>query len=36
MTLKNLITHQFELTEINKAIDLFRSGKTGRIILKMN
>jgi len=36
MTLKNLVTHEFDLTEVNKAIDLFRSGKAGRIIIKMN
>ncbi|MDB9983214.1 zinc-binding dehydrogenase [Candidatus Pelagibacter sp.] len=30
------ITHEFELAEINKALDLFRSGKAGRIILKIN
>jgi Zn-dependent alcohol dehydrogenases, class III len=35
MSLKNLITHQFNLNEINKAIKLFRSGNTGRIIIKM-
>ncbi len=36
MTLENIITHEFDLTEINSAIDLFRSGKAGRIIIKMN
>ena len=36
MSLKNLITHEFNLAEINKAIDLFRSGKAGRIIIKNN
>ena len=36
MTLENLITHEFKLTDINKAIDLFRSGTAGRIIVKMN
>ena len=36
MSLKNLITHEFDLAEINKAIDLFRSGKAGRIIIKNN
>jgi|TARA_B110000116_G_C16796023_1_gene566774 S-(hydroxymethyl)glutathione dehydrogenase / alcohol dehydrogenase len=35
MTLKNLITHQFNLSEINKAVSLFRSGNSGRIIIKM-
>jgi len=36
MTLENLITHEFKLSEINKALDLFRSGKAGRIIINMN
>jgi Zn-dependent alcohol dehydrogenase len=36
MTLENLITHEFKLSDINKALDLFRSGKAGRIIIKMN
>ncbi len=36
MTLENLITHEFKLTDINKAIDLLRSGTAGRIIVKMN
>jgi len=36
MTLENLITHEFELTDINKAIELFRSGKAGRIVIKIN
>ena len=36
MTLENIITHEFNLTEINRAIELFRSGKAGRIIIKMN
>jgi len=36
MTLKNIITHEFNLSEINRAIDLFRSGKAGRIIIKMD
>ena len=35
LNLKNLITHEFELTDINKALDLFRSGKAGRIIIKI-
>ena len=34
MTLKGLITHEFALEEINDALDLFRSGEAGRIILK--
>jgi S-(hydroxymethyl)glutathione dehydrogenase/alcohol dehydrogenase len=36
MTLENIITHEFDLAKINSAIDLFRSGKAGRIIIKMN
>jgi S-(hydroxymethyl)glutathione dehydrogenase/alcohol dehydrogenase len=36
MTLENLITHEFKLTDINKAIELFRSGKAGRIVIKIN
>ena len=35
MSVKNLITHQFNLSEINKAITLFRNGNCGRIIIKM-
>ena len=36
MTLDNMITDAFKLTEINSAIDLLRSGKAGRIVIKMN
>ena len=36
INLDKLITHQFDLSEINKAINLFKSGKAGRIILKIN
>jgi len=36
ISLEKLITHEFNLSEINKAIDLFRSGKAGRIILKIS
>ena len=36
MSLKNLITHQFKLDEINSAIKLLRSGNSGRIIIKMS
>ena len=36
INLNNFITHEFELSEINKAINLFRTGKAGRIILKIN
>ena len=30
------ITHEFDLTEINEALNLFRTGKAGRIIIKIN
>ena len=36
MTLENLITQEFNLSEINKALDLCRSGKAGRVVIKMN
>ena len=36
ISLEKLITHEFDLSEINKAIALFRSGKAGRIILKIS
>ena len=36
MSLENIITHEFKLTEINNAINMFRTGKAGRIIIKMN
>jgi len=36
ISLEKLITHEFNLSEINKAIDLFQSGKAGRIILKIS
>ena len=36
LNLNNFITHEFNLSEINEAIELFRSGKAGRIILKIN
>jgi Zn-dependent alcohol dehydrogenase len=35
MTLDGLITHEFELEQINKALDLFRSGEAGRIVIKL-
>ena len=35
MTLDGLITHEFELNEINKALDLFRCGEAGSIIVKL-
>ena len=36
INLDDFITHEFNLSEINEAIKLFRSGKAGRIILKIN
>jgi len=36
INLKKLITHEFSLNNINKAIKLFRTGKAGRIIINMN
>ena len=36
INLEKLITHEFDLPKINEAIDLFRSGKAGRIILKIS
>ena len=36
MTLEGLITHEFALEEINDALDLFRSGEAGRILLRMH
>ena len=36
MTLTGLITHEYGLDDINDALDLFRSGKAGRILIKMS
>ena len=35
MTLDNLITHEYMLDDINEALDVFRSGEAGRIIVRM-
>ena len=35
MTLDGLITHEFKLDDINEALDLFRRGEAGRIIINM-
>ena len=35
MKLEGLITHEFDLEEINDALDLFRSGSAGRILINM-
>ena len=34
MVFNGLITHEFKLEEINEALDLFQSGKAGRIIIE--
>ncbi len=36
INLKKLVTHEFSLSDINKAIDLFRKGLGGRIIINMD
>jgi S-(hydroxymethyl)glutathione dehydrogenase/alcohol dehydrogenase len=36
MTLDGLITHEFKLNQINEALELFRTGESGRIIINMN
>ena len=36
MTLNSIITHEFPLNKINDALELFRCGEAGRIIVKMN
>jgi len=35
MTLEGLISHEFPLEEINNALDLFRTGEAGRILINM-
>ena len=35
MSLEGLVTHEFPLQEINDALDLFRSGEAGRVIINM-
>jgi S-(hydroxymethyl)glutathione dehydrogenase/alcohol dehydrogenase len=35
MTLDGLITHEFALDEIDDALDLFRSGEAGRIMIRI-
>ncbi len=36
MTLDGLITHEFSLDEVNEALNLFRSGEAGRILISLN
>jgi S-(hydroxymethyl)glutathione dehydrogenase/alcohol dehydrogenase len=35
LNIDNIISHTFELNEINEAIELLKSGKAGRIMIKM-
>ena len=35
MSLEGLITHEFTLDEISDALDLFRTGEGGRIIINL-
>ena len=35
MTLEGLITHEFSLDEVNEALNLFRSGEAGRIVINL-
>ena len=36
LDITKIITHRFDLNDINKAFDLLRSGKAGRIIININ
>jgi S-(hydroxymethyl)glutathione dehydrogenase/alcohol dehydrogenase len=36
LSFRGMITHQFVLEQINVALDLVRSGKAGRVVLKMD
>jgi S-(hydroxymethyl)glutathione dehydrogenase/alcohol dehydrogenase len=36
MTLDGLFTHEFPLDRINEALDVFRSGEAGRVLITMN
>ena len=36
LILDGFITHEFVLEEINEALDLFRSGEAGRIVINLN
>ena len=35
MNLQGLITHEYSIEEINKALALVRSGNAGRVMIKM-
>lgn len=36
LNISGLVTHEFSLTDINKAVETLRSGKAGRILIRMN
>jgi len=36
LNIRGLVTHEFPLTDINKAVETLRSGKVGRILIRMN
>ena len=36
LELDGLITHEYPLHEINKAIDMVRGGEAGRVLVKMD
>ena len=36
LSLEGIITHEFNLEEINEALDLVRSSKAGRVILNLS
>ena len=35
MSLEGLITHDYDLVDINNALDLFKTGKAGRIVINL-
>lgn len=36
LNIRELVTHEFSLSDINKAVETLRSGKAGRILIRMN
>lgn len=36
LNIDNIVTHEFKLEDINEAFDLLRSGKSGRIMIRIN
>lgn len=36
LNISGLVTHEFSLSDINKAVETLRSGKAGRILIRMN